>query len=73
MVKKILTKVLNVLGQVMPTLPQRFLDLTQFEDGDEALHAPGLRDLLGRQVLTVTLKRIRSLINQGRSPLKSWN
>lgn len=49
MVKKILTKVLNVLGQAMPTLPQRcccfffFFDLTQFEDEDEALHAPGLK------------------------------
>lgn len=41
MVKKILTKALNVLGQVMPTLPQYFLDLTQFEDEDDALHAPG--------------------------------
>lgn len=41
MVKKILTKVLDVLGQAMPTLPQHFLDLTQFEDEDDALHAPG--------------------------------
>lgn len=41
MVKKILTKVLNVLGLAMPTLPQHFLDLTQFEDEDDAFHAPG--------------------------------
>lgn len=70
MVKKILTKVLNVLGQAMPTLPQHFLDLTQFEDEDDALHAPGWTDLLGRHVLTDMLKRIRPLINQERSPLK---
>lgn len=41
MVKMILTTVLNVLGQAMPTLPQHFLDLTQFEDEDDALHASG--------------------------------
>jgi len=41
MVKKILSKVLNVLGQVMPTLLQHFIDLTQFEDEDDAVHAPG--------------------------------
>lgn len=70
MVKKILTKVLNVLGQAMPTLPQHFLDLTHFEDEDDALHAPGWTDLLGRHVLTNMLTRIRSLINQEKSTLK---
>lgn len=48
MAKKIVTKVLNVLGQAKPTLPQHgllvfFFDLTQFEDEDETLHAPGLK------------------------------
>lgn len=54
----------------MPTLPQHFLDLTQFEDEDDALHAPGWTDLLVRHVLTDTLKRKRPLINQERRPLK---